>query len=61
MKAVKKPCTECGKPISKGYSSWLSGIFACEDCVIDSPKLQGRLDLDALAELNAKKGKKVKP
>ena len=41
---LKVPCTSCNKLISHGYSSWLSGIFVCEECFQNSPQLKARLE-----------------
>ncbi len=40
---MEGPCTKCGKMISQGYGSVLSGIFVCKACFFADPKLVARL------------------
>lgn len=37
------PCTKCGKQISMGIGSVLSGVFYCRPCVLADVKIQRRL------------------
>lgn len=43
LEVQKGPCTKCGKMISHGYGSYLSGIFVCVPCFNADPKLKVRL------------------
>lgn len=45
------PCTKCGKLISNGYGSYLSGIYVCKECLAGSPQLIARLDKKTLKAL----------
>jgi predicted nucleic acid-binding Zn-ribbon protein len=57
-KIQKLPCTQCGKLIAKGYSSWLSGIYLCEECMEASPRHQQRLSDTGRAQFGEHQEKK---